>query len=495
MSCRSNTNHDDSKAISSTKPTNCNSDKSVESTNCRPIDLVNEASKRWDQIHLGLVQVLITKVLKGISNKASVVSTIVVNILLSIGDTASDLWVVYYLYKSEEYSYAIVTFLIDYIPGWQLALHNGFSRKWRQRHSYRQIILIIFFLIISPFSLPLLVIQWLWNFEYATDEDFEILHHNAKLVQLLNGALESPAQITFLLVFWGENKLMPPWNNRFEFFDQVGNRIYLGAIPGILSLLISCSVIVKGVLDLAGRLKFSQSLMLIVFISLNAFFRISSFALQIMFFNYWSFLLFIVIFLTNFIIIFRYDDEKRRGISVSTSSFTAIFTPFVAYEETHWMDVPNADNNRMSKVRRHNKNRRNLSASLSLRTLPLILLGDVVLLLLLMYHQDFKYNDDLELCKELTIQIIWQILIPCGFAALIASISLFKNEHTCKEEEKGVKTIRNWKAHCKKLGMFLSFLIFSVSIGFGLSSVVVTKCKEQSEISTGKGTKSKRCCK
>ena len=73
---------------------------------------------RWNQIHLGLVQQLIIKVFKGISSKYSLISTAVVNILLSIIDTASDLWVVYFLYTSEEYGYALLTLFIDYIHSW-----------------------------------------------------------------------------------------------------------------------------------------------------------------------------------------------------------------------------------------------------------------------------------------------------------------------------------------------------------------------------------------
>ena len=428
----------------------------------------NELSThRWDEIHLGLVQIMISKVLKGISSKASFILTMVVNILLSVFDTTSDLIVVYLLYNSEEYGYAVVTLLIDYVPGWQLAIHNGLSRKWRQRHSKTQTIAVIVYLIISPFSLPFIMIHWLLRFESAADGDY-----NAKLVQLLNGALESPAQITFLLVFWGKNKLIAPWNNNIEFFDVVGNKINLGASPGIFSLCISCLVIVKGVLDLAGKLKSSQSLMFVTFISSSAFFRITSFAFMIMFFNYWSFSLFIAIYVINFIIIFRYDNEGRRGISVSTSSFTAIFTPFVAYEETHWMDVPSADNNRESRIRRHTKSRRNLTASLSLKTLPLILLADGILLLLLICNSEFRYNEDIELCKGMSIQIIWSILLPSGFAAMISSVCLYTDDQIPKVEVEATNSIRKIKKLCKRLGMFLSFVMLTVSIGFGLSTVL-----------------------
>ena len=444
---------------------------------------------RWNQIHLGLVQQLIIKVFKGISSKYSLISTAVVNILLSIIDTASDLWVVYFLYTSEEYGYALLTLFIDYIPGWQLALHNGLSKKWRQRHSKNQIFMTIVYLIVSPFSLPLFMIQWLWKFESSTNDDFEMFHHNAKLSQLLNGALESPAQITLLLMFWGKNKLMAPWNNPVVFLDLEGNIIDLGPLPGILSLLISCCVIVKGVLDLAGKLKNSESMMSIAFICSNAFFRITSFALSIMFFNFWDIILFVVLFVVNFICIFRYDAENRRGISVYTSSYTAIFTPFVAYEDTHWMDVASSDNNRISQYKKRVKNRRNLAASLSLKTLPLILLTDVLLLLLLLYSPDFKYNEDIQLCKPMTIKILWKILIPCGFAALISSACLHKDDKTQYDDEKKTKKVKSRRQICKKFGMTLSLLMFTISIGFGLSSVVNTNCNETNQNTTGKLTR------
>ena len=155
-------------------------DSNIEETrNCGSID--SQVSKknelfthRWDEIHLGLVQSMIGKVLTGISSKASFISTMVVNILLSIFDTTSDLIVVYLLYNSEEYGYAVVTLLIDYVPGWQLAIHNGLSRKWRQRHTKTQIIAVIVYLIISPFSLPFIMIHWLLRFESAADGDFSI---------------------------------------------------------------------------------------------------------------------------------------------------------------------------------------------------------------------------------------------------------------------------------------------------------------------------------
>ena len=131
---------------------------------------------------------------KNVTRKTSLILTMILNILFSLFNIASDFYVAITLFCNGEWEYGALVILLDYLPGWELVFHNLSSQKWRKITNVKERRVMILFLIISPFSLPLFYIHWLAAFKKSDDVTFEFLHHNARLSQLLVGSVESPLQ-------------------------------------------------------------------------------------------------------------------------------------------------------------------------------------------------------------------------------------------------------------------------------------------------------------
>ena len=119
---------------------------------------------RWQKIDLGLLQALLKCWYKNVSKKTAIVFAVFSNILFSLFDTWSDLSVAYYLFASGERELGFVVIIVDYLPGWELLLHNLCSKKWRQLPDAKLKFITILCLLISPFSCPLFFLQWLMKF-------------------------------------------------------------------------------------------------------------------------------------------------------------------------------------------------------------------------------------------------------------------------------------------------------------------------------------------
>ena len=119
---------------------------------------------------------------------------------MSLADTVSDLVVAFTLIFAGNYYWGFMVILIDYIPSWDLFVHNCTSKKWRKFKGIQEKIVAIIFLIISPFDTALFNLRWLDKFETVDHDTFDFLHHNARMSQLLSGSLESPIQIVLLFI-------------------------------------------------------------------------------------------------------------------------------------------------------------------------------------------------------------------------------------------------------------------------------------------------------
>ena len=212
----------------------------------------NKKIERWRVIDFGVIPKLLKLVLVNISDKISGVITILITTIMSIGDTISDLVVAFSLILSGHYYWGIVVVLIDYLPSWDLLLHNCFSKKWRNFKGIREKIIAILFLIISPFSTALFSLRWLDKFETADQDTFDFLHHNARMSQLLSGSFESPVQIILLFVLYGENMLDSPLTPQSNcVMDSIGRRLCFGILPGVISFLSSVLSILKGSIEIS----------------------------------------------------------------------------------------------------------------------------------------------------------------------------------------------------------------------------------------------------
>ena len=151
-----------------------------------------QSHNRWEQIDLGLIQTIFSMWFKNVSQRVSVTLSIISTIIFSLLDNFSDFYVAYTLFYKEEWTYACIVIICDYIPGWQLAIHNVFFKPWRKWSRVNQKMITLVFLLVSPLSLPLFFLQWLILFDSTDQNTFNYLHHNARLSQLLNGSVESP---------------------------------------------------------------------------------------------------------------------------------------------------------------------------------------------------------------------------------------------------------------------------------------------------------------
>ena len=389
-------------------------------------ELSTASTNRWEEIDLGLIQTIFSMWFKNVSQRVSVTLSIICTIVFSLLDNFSDFYVAYALFHKGEVTYACIVIICDYIPGWQLAVHNLSYKSWRSWNNPNQKIVTLIFLLVSPLSLPLFFLQWLIRFNSTDDNTFNYLHHNARLSQLLNGSVESPLQVMLLLILWGEGKLDMPWTRNTVLSDSSGNEINLGALPGMLSLVMSIIVILRGSLEVVESTKWREKLVVCGYALCNFIFRLSSFALSLMYFKEWSALLFGTIFIINVTTIVRYDSTKRKRISVITSAIISIFTPFVSSEEPHLFQWKRTSLKHRQLIE-YSRHRRNLSSKIALYTFPPIYASNLALFLLLKYYPSFKYDDNIELNKETTVYILY-FLLPIATSALISSISFQKRK-------------------------------------------------------------------
>ena len=376
---------------------------------------------RYDKVHLGLIQTIIRKWFKGLSKRASFVLSLLVRVAISLWDTITDLAVAYLLYVNNHWEYGIVVLVCDYLPGWQLALHNLFSENWRKSMSKKEKLVTLSFLLVSPFSQPLFHLHWLFTFHKADNVTFNVLHHNARLSQLLNSSVESPLQIMILFVLWGEGIFSLPWHESKIIIDSQGNILDLGALPGCLSLMSSLINIITGYMDIAESKKFKENFMVCAYAICNVAFRLGSFSLSILFFKEWSTIMFVLIGLINITCIYRYDKNKRKRFSIVTSAVVSMFTPLASSDQPHQYQRRRKNSKRGKHKNALTDHRRNLSANMSMATLPLILISNIILYLMLKYHKNFKYNKNIVLQKEETLTIISLFLLPISFCVVVVS--------------------------------------------------------------------------
>ena len=248
---------------------------------------------RWSKIDLGIIQTILTKCFKNVSQKTSMIFALISNIIFSLFDTGSDLAVACTLFANGEWKYGTVVLIVDYLPGWELLIHNLCSEKWRRLNSRKEWFITVAFLLLSPFSLPLFFIRWLLAFNKANDETFSYLHHNARLSQLLVGSVESPLQVMLLFVLWAEAKIPVPWSGDVQVTDSTGRLVNFGILPGILSLIISVAVILKGSLEIAESKSLGEQIIVCGYAICNLVLRLGSFAMAIIYFKEWSIIIFV----------------------------------------------------------------------------------------------------------------------------------------------------------------------------------------------------------
>ena len=375
---------------------------------------------RWKLIDLGMVQTLLHALWKNISVKTSATISILTTVLISLCDTISDFSIAIALFLSGNKTWGCVILILDYIPSWTVAAHNCSSKRWRKMQCANEKLLTIGFLLISPFCTALFNLRWLFNFESARFDDFNYLHHNARLSQLLSSSFESPIQIISLLVLYGNSKLALPWDQENVLIDSQGRKVYLG----LLSLVISIISLMKGSLDISEGKHWYERIHTLVYAICNYLYRLPSLALAIMYYNEWSSLLFVLIILANWITIVRYTKHKRKEFSLVTSVLVTSISPFVLSDQANICQRNDIENSCIDRYSR-NRHRKHLSTNTTMVVSGLLFLSNVTLLCQLKFNREFKYSDDIVMEKEETEKFLGLFLLPLG-ALLAVSNYLYR---------------------------------------------------------------------
>ena len=395
---------------------------------------LNNVGIRWKFVDFGVISTILKLLFKNMSDRARGVITILTSTALSIADTASDIIVAISLFSAGHYQWGCIVAIADYIPSWQILLHNYFSDHWRHAANLKEKWMTVLFLIVSPFSMAIFHLRWLCKFESADESSFDYLHHNSRMTNLLSGSFESPLQIVLLLVLWGQAKLKSPLNEDAIITDSQGRTLYVGILPGVISLSLSALSILKGCLDVSEGKDWHEKFTAIVYGTCNFLFRLPSVALLIMYFNEWATIPLISVFFTVSVLIVRYDE--RETFSVTTSVLISCMTPFISSDQANVYERTDL-NTSQSDNERNSRHRRKLSAKSSIITTLLLVLINLILYLLLKFDKTFKYNEDIILKRETTEKLLSTFLLPM---AGLATLSNCLYGLTVSEKHKKVKS-------------------------------------------------------
>ena len=306
-----------------------------------------------------------------------------------------------------------------------MLLHGLMSPAWKKVSDVKERVLTAVILVFAPIASPLFKLRLLYNYSKKSDELFDYNHQNERVSELITSTLESPLQLVLTMILISYGMLPMPWNDTSIFQDNAGNSINLGAFPALFSLTMSVLSLSVSSLDVAECSNLKENIVFGSYAFCNGLFRIGSLImLLVLFQTYTLYLLLPSLFLASIIAIIRFDKTGRKNFSALTTFLVGLFLPVAVSAEPQKAQYPKKDEDRDAV----GKDRMHISGIMSLFTLPIILLFDVVLLLLLVFKRDFKLNHQLVLgedaSKDFSIKVLYSFLIPSGIAAIISAYIL-----------------------------------------------------------------------
>ena len=392
-----------------------------EITECTP-------EKRWEKIQMGLFHKFIRFWFKdNLELSTTIILSICMTIMISGGDTFSDMLLAHTLFSQGHWKYGLLVILIDYFPAWQVLLHNISGSTWRNVDSTREKLITIAILVFAPISTPLFQLRWLLKFNTKCEHTFNYLHKNARLSEVICTAFESPMQSVVVLILFSKGILKLPWESNSIVEDSAGNLVNFGAVPGVLSLVMSMISILRAAVDVAEESGWKQQLATAAFSMITAFFRIISYVLIIAYLNEWSVIMFAIMMIASITAIGRFKKEERAGFSVVTSVMLGIFIP-CAFSEDPQINMRVSTHR--NKTDTHVKNKRILTSKTAMLTVPIILITDMIIWLLLLYSPYFKVVQDVSnvVSNETSALFIIMFLLPNGVMAFLLAFSIRKGE-------------------------------------------------------------------
>ena len=350
-------------------------------------------------------------------------------IVLSSLDTISDVSVALTLCAQEEYGCAGLVLAIDYLPSWQVLFHGLKSPAWKRVNSVKEKLLTCMILAFSPFASTLFKLRFLSGYSTKSDDLFNFHHQNDRVSELITSSVESPLQLVLMMLFMVYGKLPMPWEATYTFQDDQGNCIYLGAVPALFSLTMSLLSIIISSMDVSESKNWKENIVFASYAFCNGFFRVGSMIILLALFRDYTLLgLFPCLAVASTIAISRFDPVGRKNFSSLTTFLVGLFLPVAVSAEPQKAQYPQrakASENQM--IVETNENRMSISGKISLFTLPIIFLFDLILLSLLLFT-NFKLPRGLILgmdeTKDVAINILQSFLLPTGIAAILSAYIL-----------------------------------------------------------------------
>ena len=356
-----------------------------------------------------------------------------INITMSLSDSSSDLAVAIQLILKGELSWGLTILLVDYLPMWQVLFHSSTSKAWNRLEGPKEKIILCLILVFAPIAFPLLQLRWILNYHTKKRGVFDFLHQNSKLAELISGTVESPMQFVLLLIMYAYGKVPLPWSSSTIIKDSAGNQWNIGALPGMVSLLLSGLTLIKNAVDTTEAQTATELMMFASFSLLTCVFRVSGYTIAIVTLREFSTIMFFFIAFASLSIIVRFDKMSRKGFSSLTTFIVGIFIPSAISERPHLTQYPkiNADTRTSDTMR----NRRILTGAIAFWAVPIVLLFITSLLLLILFDKEYKVSSDLifdnRTSKRCLKSLILVLVLPSGVFSLIGAM-LMKKEILCR---------------------------------------------------------------
>ena len=353
-----------------------------------------------------------------------------INTAISLFDSLSDIAVAIQLFQQGDWTWGLTVLLIDNLPMWQVLLHGITSNAWKEMEDTKERWITCLILLFAPFSFPILQIYWLLSMRTAKKGKgtLNFLHQNSKVAELLSGTLESPLQFIFTMILYAYGKLPLPWSESTIISDSVGNKLNLGALPGIISVVFSVLTMIKNCADLAEAQTTKDKVSYAAFCFSTIVFRLSSYILLVITFREMSAPIFGLIAIATLSIIARFDWAMTRGLSLFTTFMVGLIIPSAVSEEPHKTQLK-GQSTAPAEVTR---TRYRLTSRIVMWTNPIIMFFNGLLCVLCNYT-NYKVSSDLlmneDYSKSCITTLVVLLVIPSGICSFIGAILLKVKKH------------------------------------------------------------------
>ena len=150
---------------------------------------------------------------------------------------------------------------------------------------------------------------------------------------MISGTVESPLQFLLMMIMYVYGVVPLPWTEDSIIKDSAGNELNVGALPGLISVILSSLSIVNNALNITESKSFLETLSYASFSLTTCVFRMSGYILAIITFREFSCIMFLVIAFISISVIIRFEKKSTKGLSLLTTFIVGVFIPCAVSEE------------------------------------------------------------------------------------------------------------------------------------------------------------------